>query len=161
LPEGVQGRTILGADGRPRVLLRRGAPVKSFALIDELAAVIQLDRMIRARGSAEVENLLLRAQAGDPAARDVVNRWALRAKRLLRGMLGPNDPARAALDRSIATLEGELDPFSNARRADRTIDWRRVGTAAGGGLLHFTLALFLKELAVVAQTGDALRIEEF
>ncbi len=161
LPEGVQGRTILGADGKPRVLLRRGAPVKSFALIDELAAVLQLDRMLRARGPAEVESLLLRAQAGDPAARDVVNRWEIRPKRLLRGMLAPNDPARAALDRSIATLEGELDPYANARRADRTIDWKRVGTTAGGGLLHFTLALFLKELAVVASTGDSLRIEEF
>lgn len=161
LPADVQGRTYLGPDGRPKVLLRRGAPVKSFALMDELAAVMQLERMLKARGPAEVEALLMRAQAGDPAARDVVNRWEIRAKRLIRGMLAPNDPARAALDRSIASLEGELDPYRGARRADRTIDWKRVGRTAGGSLVHFTLALFLKELAVVARTGDSLRMEEF
>jgi hypothetical protein len=161
LPEGAQARTYLGPDGKPKVLLRRGAPVKSFALVDELTAVLQLERMLKARGPAEVEALLLRAHSGDPAALDVVNRWEIRAKKLLRGMLAEGDPARAALDRSIADLEKELDPHRNARRADGTIDWKRVGRAAGGGLVHFTLALFLKELAVVAKTGDRLRIEEF
>lgn len=161
LPPGVQGRTFVDAEGRPKVLLRRGQPVKSFALIDELAAVIQLERMIKARGAAETEALLMRALQGDPAARDVVNRWEVRAKRLIRSMLEPNDPARASLDRSIAELEREVDPHRNARRADGTIDWKRVTRAAGGSLVHFTMALFLKELAVVAQTGDRLRIEEF
>ncbi|MCO5165450.1 MAG: hypothetical protein M9894_03660 [Planctomycetes bacterium] len=161
LPEGVQARTYVGPDGRPKVLLRRGQPVKSFALIDELAAVIQLERMIKARGAAETEALLMRAHMGDPAARDVVNRWEIRAKRLIRSMLEASDPARPALDRSIAELERELDPHRHARRADGTIDWKRLTRAAGGSLVHFTMALFLKELAVVAQTGDRLRIEEF
>lgn len=51
------------------------------------------------------------------------------------------------------------------RRADGTLNWRRMGRdgalRGAGGLAHFGLALFLKELAVVARTGDRARIEEF
>lgn len=54
------------------------------------------------------------------------------------------------------------------RQRDGTIDWKtfrqtrtiELGRQAGG-LAHFTLALFLKELAVVVKTGDRGRIEEF
>ena len=64
-----------------------------------------------------------------------------------------------------AAAQGERDPYRRLRRADGTIDWRRAaGDRAlreGGSLLHFGLALFLKELAVVAQTGERARIEEF
>ncbi len=164
LPEGAQARTILGEDGRPRVLLRAGEPPRRVALVDELTHVLQLERMIAARGSAEVESLLLRARLGDPTARDVVNRWEIRAKQLVRSMTPDSDPMRAELTRSIEVLEAELDPYARSRRADGTIDWRRareLGTRLGGGVAHFTLALFLKELAVVARTGDSLRMEEF
>ena len=55
-----------------------------------------------------------------------------------------------------------LEPF---RRSDGTVEWQRLvrerAAREAGGLGHFTLALFLKELAVVAQSGDRLRIEEF
>lgn len=168
LPAGVQARTYLGPDGRPKVLLRRGETPRKFALLDELTHVLQLARMLRARGAAEVETLLLRAETGDPAARDAILRWELKGKTLLRSMLAANDPDRATLERSIAELERELDPHRAARRADGTLDWSKVkstaaratGTAAAS-VVHFGLALFLKELAVVARTGDRLRIEEF
>ena len=161
LPEGAQARTILGADGRPKVLVRADRPTSKLALLDELTHVLQLERMIRARGAAETGSILLRARSGDPVARDVVNRWELRAKRLTRGMLASSDPLRGELDKSIRMLEKELDPYGGARRRDGTIDWKRAARQLGGGVAHFTLALFLKELAVVARTGDALRIEEF
>jgi prophage maintenance system killer protein len=69
----------------------------------------------------------------------------------------------------LANLEraarGEVDRLAQYRRGDGTLDWKRVGKAGlfreGGALGHFTLALFLKELAVVAHSGDRLRIEEF
>ena len=51
------------------------------------------------------------------------------------------------------------------RRADGTLRWKQVvrerALHEGAGLARFTLALFLKELAVVVKTGDSLRIEEF
>jgi hypothetical protein len=66
--------------------------------------------------------------------------------------------------RNIQTTGAE-DPLREFRRADGTLDWKRLGgsraLAEVGGLAHFGLALFLKELAVVAQTGDRSRIEEF
>jgi uncharacterized protein YdiU (UPF0061 family) len=69
---------------------------------------------------------------------------------------------RGALDRA---LRGEVDGLARWRRADGTLDWKRLGRDKGlaevGGLAHFALALFLKELAVVAKTGDRGRIEEF
>ena len=55
-----------------------------------------------------------------------------------------------------------LKPF---RRADKTLDWGKLTTSRVlpevGGLAHFGLALFLKEVAVVTATGDRARIEEF
>ncbi|RMG10641.1 MAG: hypothetical protein D6731_17100 [Planctomycetota bacterium] len=57
------------------------------------------------------------------------------------------------------------DPFARYRRPDGTLRWKeltRDGAAReGAGLAHFALALFLKELAAVAATGDRARIEEF
>jgi hypothetical protein len=69
----------------------------------------------------------------------------------------------------VANMEraarGEADPLAEFRRADGTLDWRRLGAARaraeGAALGQFAMALFLKELAVVAQTGDRARIEEF
>jgi DNA-binding MarR family transcriptional regulator len=58
------------------------------------------------------------------------------------------------------------DPFADVRdRGTKTIDWKKVAAkrakAEAGGLLHFGLALFLKELALVTATGDRSRIEAF
>ena len=89
--------------------------------------------------------------------------------------LRPKSPDLAAkLERSVSELRakyqtelarqtGLLDKY---RRADKTLRWKavirdRVLIEEGSGLARFTLALFLKELAVVVQTGDKLRIEEF
>ncbi|MBX3466310.1 MAG: hypothetical protein KF878_05360 [Planctomycetes bacterium] len=75
---------------------------------------------------------------------------------------GTTEGRAAALAREA---RGEADPFARHRRVDGTIDWRRAsGDRAlreANGLVHFAMALFLKELAVVVKTGDRLRIEEF
>lgn len=59
----------------------------------------------------------------------------------------------------------KADRLARYRRSDGTLDWGKLGRAraleVGGGVAHFGLALFLKELAVVAQTGDQARLEEF
>ena len=51
------------------------------------------------------------------------------------------------------------------RRADGTLRWKQVTADRVlphvGGVAHFALALFLKEMAVVVKTGDKARIEEF
>ncbi|MBL4850593.1 MAG: succinylglutamate desuccinylase/aspartoacylase family protein [Planctomycetes bacterium] len=71
--------------------------------------------------------------------------------------------ARAVKKAEPATAKASsLDPY---RRADGTLDWGKLGKARAlpeiGGLAHFGLALFLKEVAVVTATGDRDRIEEF
>jgi hypothetical protein len=73
------------------------------------------------------------------------------------------DQLRAKYQTELARKTGLLDKY---RRADKTLRWKavvrdRVLIEEGSGLARFTLALFLKELAVVVQTGDKLRIEEF
>jgi hypothetical protein len=58
-----------------------------------------------------------------------------------------------------------VDRLAEFRRADGTLRWkpllasRALGEA--GGLAQFGLALFLKEIAVVAVSGDRARIDEF
>ena len=76
---------------------------------------------------------------------------------------GSSQERIAALE---AMAEGRwADQLRAYRRADGTLNWQRLGRdrtlREAGGLVHFGLALFLKELAVVAQTGDQARIEEF
>ena len=60
--------------------------------------------------------------------------------------------------------QGE-DPLRQYRRADGTLDWKRLSANRAltevGGLAHFGLALFLQEFARVMVTGDRARIEEF
>ncbi|MGE0712819.1 MAG: HD domain-containing protein [Planctomycetota bacterium] len=71
----------------------------------------------------------------------------------------------ALAERYAAELARAGEGLVRFRRADGTLQWRPLlaerAKAEGAGLLHFTLALFLKELAVVLETGDRLRIEEF
>lgn len=82
----------------------------------------------------------------------------------LRGLpvYGTAGSRTANLTRAI---EGVADPLGRFRRADGTLDWRRVTASGalrhGAGAAHFGLALFLKELAVVVETGDRARIDEF
>jgi len=69
-------------------------------------------------------------------------------------------------ERLERTAEGEqVDKLARYRRADGTVKWKEFSRDTAGrealGLAHFGMALFLKELAVVAQTGDRARIEEF
>jgi hypothetical protein len=73
---------------------------------------------------------------------------------------------RAADHRARVAAEHEaLGRFAEFRRADGTLDIARL-TGSGalrqvGGVAHFGLALFLKEIAVVIATGDRARINEF
>jgi hypothetical protein len=75
----------------------------------------------------------------------------------------------AEVNKKIAEVEAELARAARGinrfRRADGTLRWKPYlaerARVEGAGLAHFTLALFLKELAVVLQTGDRLRFEEF
>jgi hypothetical protein len=68
-------------------------------------------------------------------------------------------------ERTPGLARASVDRLARYRRADGTLDWKRLGGERAlrevGGLAHFGLALFLKELALVAQTGDRVRIEEF
>jgi hypothetical protein len=60
---------------------------------------------------------------------------------------------------------GNKDPLKDFRRADGTLKWKELTRSKAlqevGGLAHFGMALFLKEVATVAATGDRTRIEEF
>jgi glutamate dehydrogenase/leucine dehydrogenase len=80
-----------------------------------------------------------------------------------RGVI--SEEARARVFRAKAGPSERLAERLKAfRRADGTLNWkgmRRSGLAEAGNLAQFGLALFLKELAVVAATGDKARIEEF
>ncbi len=63
------------------------------------------------------------------------------------------------------TARGEADRYAKYRRPDGTLKWKNMGRDGvireGMGTAHFALALFLKEVATVAATGDRARIEEF
>ncbi len=104
---------------------------------------------------------------------------------ILRGDMGKGLPADSGklIDRAVelqSRLErtGRVNPYHLAgrkaaraplleryRRADGTLDWKRLRTEGAlreaGGLAQFGMALFLKELAVVAASGDRLRVGEF
>src|SRR5690606_9653267 len=115
-----------------------------------------------------LERAGLRLDASD--ARRVVDMFSRTGGRLadalyaLRGLPTYGTPgARTA--RLTRAIEGLPDPLSRFRRADGTLDWKRMGRDGalrhGTGAAHFGLALFLKELAVVVETGDRARIDEF
>lgn len=82
----------------------------------------------------------------------------------LRGLPAYGTPGSRTA-RLARAIEGLPDPLNRFRRVDGTLDWRRVtrdgALRHGAGAAHFGLALFLKELAVVVETGDRGRIEEF
>jgi hypothetical protein len=66
---------------------------------------------------------------------------------------------------SIGVAIKQGDRLSRYRRVDGTVDWKAAGRARVmphvAGMTQFGLAIFLKEVAMVARTGDAARIEEF
>ena len=83
-----------------------------------------------------------------------------RLRNLLR--YGTLDGRKTELERAA---RGEADPLAKYRRGDGTLKWseltRDKALREGTGVAHFALALFLKEVATVAATGDKARIEEF
>ena len=65
-----------------------------------------------------------------------------------------------------AMVRGEaIDPLADYRRGDGTLRWKALARDRvlheAGGLAKFGLALFFKELATTAATGDRARIEAF
>ena len=99
---------------------------------------------------------VFREPVGKPHLRGVIERLKAYQR------YGSEAARISALER--AALGGE-DPLARFRRADGTLKWgeltRSKALSEVGGLAHFGLALFLKEVAVVAATGDRSRIEEF
>lgn len=71
----------------------------------------------------------------------------------------------ARVRRQLAREAPRAAAFERHRRPDGSLRWgevaRDTALREGAGLLRFTMAMFLKELAVVARTGDRLRVEEF
>ncbi len=139
------------------LLVRAGTP---YAYVFEAPTradpKVQVDLTLRFLRSA-LHNARAYGRFERPAlAREEARPEEARAER------GPAEPARAAEPAAPEVDPALLDPY---RRADGTLDWGRLTRARVlpevGGLAHFGLALFLKEVAVVAATGDRVRIEEF
>jgi hypothetical protein len=143
---------------------REGFPLKSL-LAETLADKINAMRQVRVYKPKPLPFETIRGiliedlgKGLPPNATELIDRALSHQKRLERtGKVNPYhlagpEAARARL----------LDRY---RRADGTLDWKRLGREGAlreaGGLAQFGLALFLKELAVVAASGDRLRIEEF
>ncbi|MGE0710453.1 MAG: amidoligase family protein [Planctomycetota bacterium] len=126
-----------------------------------LSAATQRD--LRFRAERYLSQVIALAEGGKPAAeaaveaRGLVRTWARQtglADLLFRSLL-PNRVGAPTLDERLARY----------RRQDGTLRWpellRDNALREAGGAAHFALALFLKEVAVVAATGDRARIEEF
>lgn len=111
----------------------------------------------------------------DTYLRDNTRAWELQRDGTYR-RVQPNGQPEFNAQKELAARQGQttrrrgiLPDLSRFRRAsDGTLDWGKMRRAArngtfkqGLGLAHFGLALFLKEIAVVAATGDRARIEEF
>jgi hypothetical protein len=95
-----------------------------------------------------------------PLGSSHVDNFLNRMRSLLR--YGTTRGRIEALERAA---RGEVDALANYRRADGTLEWKRLSRdrvlKEANGLAHFGMALFLKEIATVAATGDRARIEEF
>ncbi len=129
----------------------------------ERLADVEAVRALEASRLGAPESLALREAVlafERPTGASRVDAFLGRVRDLLRH--GTATSRIAALE---AAARGEADPLARYRRADGTLEWQRLGRDRAlrevGGLAHFGLALFLKELAVVARTGDRARIEEF
>lgn len=161
---GGQARTIIDSSGRTVILLPKDAPVRRYALIDELTHAIQLDRMRRTLGAAELKRVFAAAEAGDPSALARMLQWEIEAKRMVRLTLPEGHPDRALMDREIARLRAALDPYLAVRAPSGRVDWAKVRAKArehGEGAASFLLGLFLMELAKAAASGDRSEIEAF
>ncbi|RMG12845.1 MAG: Glu/Leu/Phe/Val dehydrogenase [Planctomycetota bacterium] len=125
----------------------------------------------RARALAETHGVTLREAIELLSVDEMLKRSLQRpdAHRvsLEKGTVSPEAIARehrrrAEGSRDLERAIARLAPF---RRPDGTVRWpeavRRGVVGEAAGALQFGLALFLKELAVVASTGDRARIEEF
>ena len=136
--------------------LGHAAGIRGEALAD-VEAVRALERAGVALERTDAKRVVdLFARGGNGRLADALN--------TLRGLptYGTPGSRTARLGRAI---EGAEDPLSRFRRVDGTLDWRRLSAdralSHGAGIAHFGLALFLKELAVVVETGERSRIDEF
>jgi len=149
---------VIGLRGGPQVLL----PLLQWQGQDYLSQPTQRDVRFRAerylaRMIATAEGITASKGGYEVAlekARSEVRTWAQETglgETLFRSLL-PNRPAAT-------------DRLARYRRGDGTLKWKELTRDRAlrevGGLAHFGMALFLKEVAVVTATGDRARIEEF
>ncbi|RME74530.1 MAG: hypothetical protein D6785_15770 [Planctomycetota bacterium] len=159
-----QARTYVTSDGKIKVLLPKDKPVKKFALIDEFTHVLQIHNMAKKYGKETVAEIFKAALGGDPMAKDLLLQWEIKAKENILLTLDKKDPNRKLVEESIAELKKEADPLYRYRKPNGTLNWSKVkeGLKEGAlGIAHFSLALFLKELAVAVKSRDKFVIEEF
>lgn len=156
------------------------APAGREAFVKRVSALIVAHELAHARG-------ITAERAADLAALELLGKSGLFAEPLgradLRAALEAFQPGKGesliqrvrsffrygtfrgrlrALERAA---QGGPDPLAQFRRANGTVRWSQALGARAlpevGGLAHFTLALFLTELATVLQTGNRLHMEEF
>ncbi len=176
----VEGRPLGEAAARAlEALAARGGaqlrlPLLAWGAVDYLPAAIRRDLRFRAEAYLAEAVRAAEALGEQPAEAELervagelrgrVRTWARQTalgEQLLRSLLPPEAPRPAEETRPAE----ERDALARYRRPDGTLRWREVvrerALQEAGGLAHFGLALFLKEVAVVAATGDRARIEEF
>jgi hypothetical protein len=149
---------VMGLRGGPQLLL----PLLEWKGQDYLSQPTQRD--VRFRAERYLSRLITTAEGITASsggyevalekARSEVRTWAQETglgELLFRSLL-PNRPAAT-------------DRLARYRRGDGTLKWKELTRDRAlrevGGLAHFGMALFLKEVAVVTATGDKARIEEF
>ncbi|MCA8923701.1 MAG: hypothetical protein KDD82_17960 [Planctomycetes bacterium] len=176
-------RKVTVTSGLLAVLIDRAAsvaPEGREAFVKRVSALILAHELAHARGvSAE--------RAADLAAIELLGKTSLFATPLtqsdLRAALEAFQPGEGTsliervraffrygtFNARLRALEraanGGPDPLASFRRANGTVRWPELMASKTlpevGGLAHFTLALFLKELATVVETGNRLHMEEF
>ena len=163
--------------GRPALTVDEWAEKQLFNKTVTRITNLKLATATRAsaRGSTVVPSLdevrslralVFRIEGDTPALRGAVENQLGRLRSSYPGWrfnaeFGAPGGSRAAPPSLTVELEGRLAEY---RRADGTLRWKpllRDGALhEGGRAAHFAMALFLKELANVASTGDRARIEE-
>ncbi|MGE0710454.1 MAG: hypothetical protein AB7N76_09940 [Planctomycetota bacterium] len=138
-----------------------GAGIKAEAVADmESVKLLEKSRLGAIGKVTEAEIKTTLDVFAKPLGATHVDNFLNRLRELLK--YGTLNARRENLER---TARGEADPLAKYRRPDGTLKWKELTADRAlrevGGVGHFALALFLKEVATVASTGDRARIEEF
>lgn len=145
-----------------------GEKLKGSVLIETIADRINAMRQVRVYSKTPMPYEKIKAIVlgdvgkGLPLGTEGLVLEALKAQRHLE-RTGKANPYQ--LLEKPAKPGSKADRWARHRRADGTLKWGELTAKGafktGGGMAHFGLALFLKELALVAATGDRVRLEEF